>query len=53
MIVAQPAWEGHSVAQELYERRTAERRERRPIPEWLSAQDLPAEPSERELVHAA
>ena len=29
VITAQPAWEGHSLAQELYERRAAERRERR------------------------
>ena len=31
-IVAQPAWEGRSLAQELYERRAAQRRERRRCP---------------------
>jgi hypothetical protein len=46
-IVGQPAWDGRSLAQELYERRAAERRERRKVPEWFSAQDLIAEPSER------
>src|SRR5579862_3986077 len=45
-IVGQPAWEGRSVAQELHERRVAERRERRKVPEWFSAQDLLPEPCE-------
>ena len=52
VIVAQPAWEGHSVAQELYERRAAERRERRQVPEWFSVQDLVPEPWEREALAA-
>ena len=43
-IVGQPAWEGRSVAQELHERRAAERRERRKVPEWFSVQDLLPEP---------
>jgi hypothetical protein len=52
-IVGQPAWEGRSLAQELYERRAAERRERGKVPEWFSVQDLLPEPSEREAVEAA
>ena len=43
MIVGLPAWEGRSLAQELYERRAAERRERRKVPEWFSVQDLVTE----------
>ena len=50
VIFAQPAWEGHSAAQELHERRVAERRERRKVPEWFSVQDLIPEPWEREVV---
>jgi hypothetical protein len=46
-IVGKPAWEGRSLAQELYERRAAERRERRQVPEWFSVQDLVTEPWER------
>jgi hypothetical protein len=49
-IIGQPASEGRSLAQELYERRAAERRERRKVPEWFSVQDLLAEPWEREPV---
>ena len=49
-IVGQPAWEGHSLAQDLYERRAAERRERRTVPEWFSVQDLLPEPWEREYL---
>jgi hypothetical protein len=52
-IVGQPAWNGRSLAQELYERRAAERRERRKVPEWLSVQDPMPEPWERELVETA
>jgi hypothetical protein len=52
-IVGLPAWEGRSLAQEFYERRAAERRERRKVPEWFSVQDLIAEPWEREAVEAA
>jgi hypothetical protein len=53
VIVGLPAWDGRSLAQELHERRVAERRERRKVPEWFSAQDLLAEPWEREVVEAA
>jgi hypothetical protein len=53
VIVAQPAWEGHSLAQDLYERRAAERRERRQVPEWFSVQDLVPELWEREALAAA
>jgi hypothetical protein len=53
VIVAQPAWEGHSMAQELQERRATERRERRQVPEWFSVQDLVPEPWEREALEAA
>jgi hypothetical protein len=52
VTLAHPAWEGLSLAQELYERRLAERRERRKVPEWFSAQDLVPEPWEREAAHA-
>ena len=52
-IVGQPAWDGRSLAQELYERRLAERRERRRIPEWFSVQDLLLDPWEREAVKVA
>ena len=45
-IVARPVWDGRSLAQEMYDRRTAERRERRRIPEWFSAEDLITEPWE-------
>ncbi len=53
VITARPAWEGRSLAQELYERRAAERRERRKLPEWFSVQDLLPEPWEREPLQAA
>jgi hypothetical protein len=46
VIVARPVWEGSSAAQEFYDRRAAERRERRRIPEWFSADDLVGEPWE-------
>jgi hypothetical protein len=49
-ILAQPAWEGRSAAQELYERKIAERRERKRVPDWFSVQDLLTEPWERETV---
>jgi hypothetical protein len=52
-IVDQPVWEGHSLAQEFYERRAAERQQRRKVPEWFSVQDLLREPWEREAVEAA
>ncbi len=53
VIVGTPVWEGRSAAQELYERRAAERRERRQVPEWFSVQDLVTEPWEREALRAA
>ena len=49
-IVGQPAWEGRSLAQEMYERRATERRDRRKVPEWFSVQDLLLESWEREAV---
>jgi hypothetical protein len=52
VVVGHPAWEGWSLAQELYERRLAERRERRKVPEWFSVQDLVPEPWEREALQA-
>jgi hypothetical protein len=53
VIVATPAWEGRSLAQEVYERRAAERRQRRKVPEWFSVQDLLPEPWEREAVEVS
>ena len=53
VIVGRPAWEGHTLAQELYERMLAERTQRRHVPEWFSAQDVVWEPWEREAVLAA
>jgi hypothetical protein len=53
VIAGHPAWEGHSAAQELHERKVAGRRARREVPEWFSVQDLVAEPWEREAAHAA
>jgi hypothetical protein len=52
-IVAHPAWEGHTLAQDLYERRLAERRERRKVPDWFSVQDLISELWEREAAAGA
>jgi hypothetical protein len=43
---------GHSVAQALRERRVAERRRRRQVPGWFSAEDVVWEPWEREAAHA-
>lgn len=53
VIVGRPAWEGHTLAQQLYERGLAERTQRRQVPDWFSAQDVVWEPWERELVVAA
>ena len=44
VILAQPAWEGRSAAQELHERRVAERRERKRVPDWFSVEDLVVQP---------
>jgi hypothetical protein len=52
-MTGQPVWDGRSSAQELHERRLAELRERREIPEWFSAQDVVWEPWEREAALAA
>jgi hypothetical protein len=49
VTVGTPVWEGRSLIQELYERRAAERRERRKVPEWFSMQDLLPDPCEREV----
>jgi hypothetical protein len=50
VILAQPAWEGRSAAQDLHERRMGERRQLKRVPEWFSVQDLLPEPWEREAV---
>ncbi len=44
VITGQPAYEGHTLAQQLYERRLAERERRRRVPDWFSAQDVVWEP---------
>jgi hypothetical protein len=51
-IAGQPAWDGRSLAQESYERRAAERREWRKVPEWFSVQDPITEPWERKAIAA-
>jgi hypothetical protein len=51
VVAGQPAYEGHTLAQELYERRLVERRPK-PVPEWFSAQDVVLEPWEREALSA-
>ena len=53
VIVGQPAWEGHTLAQQLYERRLAERARPQEIPDWFSAQDVVWEPWEREAMLTA
>jgi hypothetical protein len=53
LTVGHPAWEGHSAAQELHAQRVAERRQRRQVPEWFSAQDVVWEPWEREALYTA
>lgn len=53
LTVAYPVWDGQSAAQELHEQRVAERRRRREVPEWFSAQDVVWEPWEREAALAA
>ena len=53
VIAGHPAWDGRSAAQELHERRVAERRKRPRVPEWFSAQDVVWEPWEREAAKAA
>ena len=51
--LAHPAWDGRSFAQELHERRVDERRRRRQVPDWFSAQDVVWEPWELEAIQAA
>jgi hypothetical protein len=51
VIVGRPAWEGHTLAQQLYERRLAERT-RPQAPDWFSAQDVVWEPWEKEAALA-
>ena len=53
VTVGTPAYQGRSAAQELYERRVAQRRERRAVPDWFCAQDVVWEPWERETLTAA
>jgi len=53
VITGHPAYEGHTLAQQLYERRLAERERRRRVPDWFSAQDVVWEPWEREALQAA
>ncbi|OAI39311.1 hypothetical protein AYO39_00505 [Actinobacteria bacterium SCGC AG-212-D09] len=53
VIAGHPAWDGHTLAQQLYERRLAERERRRRVPDWFSAQDVVWEPWEREAALAA
>lgn len=50
VILAQPAWEGRSAAQELHERQVAERRQLKQVPGWFSVQDLLPDPWERQAV---
>jgi hypothetical protein len=50
VILAQPAWEGRSAAQELHERKTAERCQLKRVPDWFSVDDLVVQPWEREVV---
>lgn len=53
VMTAHPAWDGHSAAQELHERRVAERRRERQVPDWFSPQDVVWEPWERETAQPA
>ena len=53
IMAGYPAWEGHSAAQELHERKVAKRRGRRDVPQWFSAQDVVWESWEREARRAA
>jgi hypothetical protein len=50
VILAQPAWEGRSAAQELHELRVAERRQLKRVPGWFSVQDLLPDAYEREVL---
>ena len=52
VTLAHPVWEGHSAAQALHETRVVERRRRRQVPDWFSAQDVVWEPWEQEAAHA-
>jgi hypothetical protein len=48
VIAGHPAYEGHTLAQQLYERRLAERERCKKVPDWFSAHDVVWEPWERE-----
>ena len=52
VTLAHPVWDGRSAAQDLHEQRVAERRERRLVPEWFSAQDVVWEPWGRHPLYA-
>jgi hypothetical protein len=52
VITGHPAYEGHTLAQELYERRLVERERRKRVPDWFSPQDVVWEPWEREALQA-
>jgi hypothetical protein len=53
VVAGQPAYDGHTLAQQLYERRLAQRERRKKVPDWFSAQDVVWEPWEREAALAA
>ena len=52
VIVGTPVWNSRSAPQELHERRIAERRQLKQVPEWFSVQDLLPDPCEREVLRA-
>jgi hypothetical protein len=52
VTLAHPVWEGHSAAQTLHEKRVVERRRRRQVPDWFSAEDVVWEPWERKAALA-
>jgi hypothetical protein len=53
VITGHPAYEGHTLAQQLYERRLVERERRKKVPDWFSAEDVVWKPWEREELTAA
>ena len=53
LTLARLAWDGQSAAQALHEKRVAERRRTRSVPDWFSAEDVVSAPWwEREATHA-
>jgi hypothetical protein len=52
VTAAHPAWEGRTLTQELHERRAADRRARRRVPDLFLVQDLLPEPWEQEAARA-